>query len=87
MGPCTFAFLAPVLGASLAVAAEHPIMAAVLVTAFGVGHTLVLVAAGGSVGLAQGLVSWNARSRISAVLRKGSGVLVILGGVCLIYTA
>lgn len=87
MGPCTFAFLAPVLGASLAVAAERPLMAAALVTAFGVGHTVVLVAAGGSVGLAQGLVSWNARSRLSAVLRKGSGALVILGGLYLIYTA
>ena len=87
LGPCTFAFLAPVLGTSYAVAGDHPVLALSLVAAFGLGHTMVLVAAGGSVGLADGLVSWSARSRLSEALRKGSGVLVILGGIYLLYTA
>lgn len=87
LGPCTFAFLAPVLGASLAMAAERPALALGLVATFGLGHAGVLVAAGGSVGLADGLVSWSARSRLSGALRKGSGVLVVLGGLWLVYTA
>ena len=87
LGPCTFAFLAPVLGTSYAMAGDHPVLALGLVAAFGVGHTLVLVAAGGSVGLAQELVSWSARSHLSAALRKVSGALVILGGIYLLYSA
>ena len=87
LGPCTFAFLAPVLGTSYAMAGDHPVLALSLVAAFGLGHTLVLVAAGGSVGLAQELVSWSARSHLSAVLRKVSGALVILGGIYLLYSA
>jgi cytochrome c-type biogenesis protein len=87
LGPCTFAFLAPVLGAGLAVAGERPALALGLVAAFGLGHAGVLVVAGGSVGLADGLVSWSARSRLSGALRGGSGVLVILGGLYLLFTA
>ncbi len=87
LGPCTFAFLAPVLATSLAVAGDHPVLALSLVAAFGVGHVVVLVAAGGSVGLADRLVTWSARSRLSEVLRKGSGVLVILAGIYLLYRA
>ena len=89
LGPCTFAFLAPVLGAGLAVGATAPVMAAGLVLAFGVGHCAVIVAAGTSAGGVQKLMDWNdgAGSRLLFTLRRVSGVLVLLGGVYLVYQA
>jgi cytochrome c-type biogenesis protein len=87
LGPCTFAFLAPVLGAGMAVGAAAPVMAAALVLAFGVGHCAVIVAAGSSAGVVQGVLNWNERSRALDILRRVSGVLVIGGGIYLIYTA
>jgi cytochrome c-type biogenesis protein len=87
LGPCTFAFLAPVLGAGMAVGTTAPLMAAALVLAFGVGHCAVIVAAGSSAGVVQGVLDWNDRSRALDVLRRASGVLVIGGGIYLIYTA
>jgi cytochrome c-type biogenesis protein len=62
-------------------------MAAALVLAFGVGHCAVIVAAGSSAGVVQGVLDWNDRSRALDVLRRASGVLVIGGGIYLIYTA
>ncbi|MFW6205879.1 MAG: cytochrome c biogenesis CcdA family protein [Gemmatimonadota bacterium] len=83
LGPCTFAFLAPVLGAGLAVAATAPVVAVGLVLAFGAGHCAVIVAAGSSAGGVQKLMDWNdgAGSGILLTLRRVSGVLVLLGGV------
>jgi cytochrome c-type biogenesis protein len=87
LGPCTFAFLAPVLGAGLAVGTSAPILAGALVLAFGVGHCAVIVVAGSSAGLVQGVLDWNDRSRALGLLRRASGVLVIVGGIYLIHTA
>lgn len=87
LGPCTFAFLAPVLGAGMAVGTTAPLLAAALVLAFGVGHCAVIVVAGSSAGVVQGVLDWNDRSRALDVLRRASGVLVIGGGIYLIYTA
>jgi len=87
LGPCTLAFLAPVLSASVAVAATSPLLAGGLTLAYGVGHCAVIVAAGGSVGWVQGVLEWNQKSGGLALLRKATGVLLLVGGVYLIYRA
>jgi cytochrome c-type biogenesis protein len=87
LGPCTLAFLAPVLSASVAVAATSPILAGSLTLAYGVGHCGVIVVAGSSVGWVQGVLEWNQRSRGLTLLRQATGVLLIVGGVYLIYRA
>jgi cytochrome c-type biogenesis protein len=87
LGPCTFAFLAPVMGAALAVGAERPGLAIGLTLAFGVGHCAVIVAAGSSYGWVQGLLDWKSGGRALAVARRATGVLVLLGGLYLIHSA
>jgi cytochrome c-type biogenesis protein len=87
LGPCTFAFLAPVLGAAMAVGVTAPLLAGALVLAFGVGHCGVIVLAGSSTGFVPGILDWNERSRALTVFRRASGVLVIVGAIYLIYTA
>ncbi len=87
LGPCTLAFLAPVLSASVAVAATTPLLAGGLTLAYGAGHCGVIVVAGSSVGWVQGILEWNQRSRGLTLLRKATGILLIIGGVYLIYRA
>jgi cytochrome c-type biogenesis protein len=87
LGPCTFAYLAPVLGLTLQVATTNLIYAIALLLAFGLGHCSVIVAAGTSAKAVQQYLNWNERSRGADLLRKSCGVLVLLGGLYLIHTA
>jgi cytochrome c-type biogenesis protein len=58
-----------------------------LLAMYGVGHCSVIVLAGTSTELVQKYLNWNERSRGAGILKKVCGVLVLLGGVYLIYTA
>jgi cytochrome c-type biogenesis protein len=87
LGPCTFAFMIPVLGASAVVAQTMPVFAAGLVVAYGMGHCGVIAAAGTSTELVQRYLNWNDTSPGMRMLKKICGVLVLLGGLYLIYTA
>jgi len=87
LGPCTFAYMAPMLGITLQVATTNLTYAVVLLLAFGVGHCSVIVAAGTSAEAVQKYLNWNEQSRGADILKKVCGVLVLLGGLYLIYTA
>jgi cytochrome c-type biogenesis protein len=87
LGPCTFAYMAPMLGVTLQVATTNLVYAIALLLAFGVGHCSVIVAAGTSAEAVQQYLNWNERSRGADILKKVCGALVLLGGLYLIYTA
>ncbi len=87
LGPCTFAYMAPMLGVTLRVATTNLVYAVALLLAFGLGHCSVIVAAGTSTEAVQRYLNWNERSRGAEALRKVCGVLVLLGGLYLLYTA
>jgi cytochrome c-type biogenesis protein len=87
LGPCTFAFLAPVVGAALAIGVERPVLAVGLTLAFGVGHCAVIVAAGSSYGWVQQLLDWKSGDRALSFARRVTGVLVLLGGLYLVHSA
>ncbi|HEY3415939.1 MAG TPA: cytochrome c biogenesis protein CcdA [Armatimonadota bacterium] len=86
LGPCTFAYLAPVLGVTFRIGANAPLYAAGLLLAYGIGHCSVIVAAGTSTELVQRYLHWNETSRGMRILQKVCGVLVVFGGLYLIYT-
>jgi cytochrome c-type biogenesis protein len=87
LGPCTFAFMAPVLAITFKVAASQSLYALALLFAYGIGHCLVIVLAGVSTQQVQQYLKWNEQAKEAAILRKICGVLVLLGAVYLIYTA
>lgn len=87
LGPCTFAYMAPVLGVTFKVGADQPVFAGSLLLLYGVGHCSTIVAAGSASGWVQRYLNWNAQSGTVTWLRRVCGVLVILGGLWLIYTA
>jgi len=87
LGPCTFAYMAPMLGVTFREAASNPGYGVLLLAMYGVGHCSVIVLAGTCTELVQRYLNWNERSKGAVVLRKICGGLVILGGFYLICTA
>ncbi|NLP10142.1 cytochrome C biogenesis protein [bacterium] len=86
LGPCTFAYMAPVLGIVFSMAQNGWLKPVLLILAFGVGHSAVIALAGGLGRWVQGYLNWSAQSRATGWVKKGAGVLVLLGGVYFIYT-
>ena len=87
LGPCTFAYMAPMLGVTFKLAATNFLYGAALLLAYGVGHCAVIVAAGTSTELVQRFLNWNEQSQGVTVIKYVCGMLVLLGGVWLIYSA
>lgn len=87
LGPCTFAYMAPMLAVTFRLANEAPVYSAALLMAYGTGHCAVILVAGTSAELVQRFLNWNEQSKGVAVLKIVCGALVILGGVWLIYSA
>lgn len=87
LGPCTFAFMAPILGVSFKVATTSALYGVILLLVYGVGHCSVIVLAGTSTELVQKYLNWNEQSKGAVILKRICGVLVLLGGVYLLYTA
>ncbi|MBN1444261.1 MAG: cytochrome C biogenesis protein [Planctomycetes bacterium] len=87
LGPCTFAYMAPMLAITFQLAATNLAYGSLLLLAYGLGHCSVIVLAGTFTSAVQRYLRWNQHSRGATYLRWACGVLVLLGGVYLIYTA
>jgi len=87
LGPCTFAYMAPMLGVTFRVASTSLLYGIILLVAYGVGHCSVIVLAGTSTELVQRYLNWSEKSKGTTIVKKACGVLVILGGLYLIYAA
>ncbi|MFH1852885.1 MAG: cytochrome c biogenesis protein CcdA [Candidatus Neomarinimicrobiota bacterium] len=87
LGPCTFAFMAPVLGAVLHLSVTSPAKAGILLAGFGVGHSIVIVLAGTLTGWVQNYLDWSEKSRGTLILQRVCGVLIIIGGIYILVVA
>ncbi len=87
LGPCTFAYMAPMLGVAFRVAVTNLPYAIMLMLAFGLGHCLVIVLAGTLTKQVQQYLNWTEKCKGADVLRKVCGVLVVLASFYFIYTA
>lgn len=86
LGPCTFAFMAPMLGIIFNLTAKNLLKGLVLLSAFAVGHCAVIIAAGTSTRLVQKITKWDEQSKGITIIRKICGILVLLGGIYLVYS-
>ena len=84
LGPCTFAYMAPMLAVAFQVATTKLVFAITLLFAFGIGHCSVIVLAGTLTEKVQQYLNWTEKTRGAIMLRRVCGVLVILGGIYLI---
>ncbi|MBA7706150.1 hypothetical protein ES703_114997 [subsurface metagenome] len=87
LGPCTFAYMAPMLGIAFKIATTQFLYGVILLFIYGIGHCSVIVLAGTFTEIVQHYLNWNEKSKGSLILKKICGVLVILGGIYLIVTS
>ena len=87
LGPCTFAYMAPMLAVTFKLAATNLAFGVALLLVYGLGHCSVIIVAGTSAGLVQRYMNWNEKSHGAVIIKKVCGVLVLLGGLYLIYVA
>jgi len=87
LGPCTFAYMAPMLGVAFKLASTNLSYGILLLFVYGIGHCSVIIFAGTFTEVVQRYMNWNEKSKGSVILKRVCGVLVLLGGIYLIYTA
>lgn len=87
LGPCAFAYMAPMLAVTFQVAARQFAYGVLLLAAYGLGHCTVIVLAGTSTELVEKALRWNKDAPGARLLKKVCGALVLLGGLWLLYTA
>jgi cytochrome c-type biogenesis protein len=87
IGPCTFAYMAPMLAITFKLALSNVLYGILLLLVYGLGHCSVIVFAGTFTEVIQRYLDWNEKSRGAIILKRVCGVLVLLGGIYLIYTA
>ncbi|MBM4102547.1 MAG: cytochrome C biogenesis protein [Planctomycetes bacterium] len=87
LGPCTFAYMAPMLAVTFKLASTNLLYGIFLLMAYGVGHCSIIILAGTCTELVQRYMNWNEKSKGAVILKKICGVLVLLGGIYLIYVA
>ncbi len=87
LGPCTFAYMAPMLGITFKLAATNLFYGVLLLVVYGLGHCSVIVLAGTCTELVQRYMNWNEKSMGAVILKRICGVLVLIGGLYLIFIA
>ena len=87
IGPCTFAFMAPMLGVTFKAASSNLTYSIVLLLAYGLGHCSVIVFAGTFTELVQRYMNWNEKSKGAIILKRLCGILVLIGGLYLLFIA
>lgn len=84
LGPCTFAYMAPMLGVAFNVGSSNLPFAVALILAYALGHISVIILAGTFTEVVQKFLNWNERSKGTEIVKKICGILVILAGLYII---
>jgi cytochrome c-type biogenesis protein len=87
LGPCTFAYMAPMLAVTFRLASTKLAYGVLLLLMYGLGHCSVIILAGTCTELVQRYMNWNEKSQGAIIVTKTCGVLVLLAGLYLIYIA
>jgi cytochrome c-type biogenesis protein len=87
LGPCAFAFMAPMLGIVFNVATKNFIYAIALLLLFAVGHCSVIVLAGTFTEVVRKFLNWNEKSKGVVWLKRVCGVFIIFAAIYLSVTA
>ena len=87
LGPCTFAFMAPILGIVFQLSHTQLLYSIGLLAAFVFGHCAVIGLAGTWTCHLQQYLDWNQRSNGALKLRRICGILTLIAGLYMVYRA
>ena len=81
LGPCTFAFMAPVLGAAFGTTNTNIGYASWLLGTYSLGYMIALVLAGILAGSVRKFLSWNSETGRLNLVKKLSGAVLVIAGI------
>jgi len=81
LGPCTFAFMAPMLAVVFGVSSQNPFWGILLLLLFALGHISIIILAGTFTEVVERYLNWNRSSQTVNIIRKVCGSLLILAGI------
>ncbi len=81
LGPCTFAYLAPLLAVIFNVSTKKFLFGILLLIVYAIGHCSVIVFAGTFTEIVRKYLYWNEKSKGTLILKRICGSLIILSGV------
>lgn len=84
-GPCTFAFLAPLLAVIFDQAGENSLLSTGLLGLYALGHCIVLIVAGTCAELTRRFSNWSRDTRMARRSRFVLGLLLIAAGLYFLY--
>ncbi len=84
LGPCTFAFMMPILAVAFKQAAANWFYSFTLVAAYAIGHCGVIVLAGTFTEAVEKYLKWGEKSKAVIIIKKTCGVLILAAGVYMI---
>ncbi len=88
LGPCTFAFMAPLLGIAFRASGGGELAYGILlVVLYGVGHAAAIAFAGSSLQSVNRWLGWKVGARAVVLVKAVAGVAVMLGGAYFVWTA
>jgi len=85
LGPCSFAYMAPMLGIIFTISSNQFFYGAALLFSYGMGHCSVIIFAGTFTEIIQNYLNWNENSQGVIIVKKICGFLVVLGGTYLLW--
>lgn len=85
LGPCTFAFMAPILGIVFTMSGNSIWIPILYFAAFALGHCLVIVLAGTMSEIVNKYLKWNESTGTISIVKKICGVLMLLAAIYMTY--
>ena len=86
LGPCSFAYVAPLLALTMKTAASNLPLALALVLLYALGHCSVILAAGTFTSVVSRYLRWGESDHLNVVNRILGGVIILIG-LYFIYSA
>jgi cytochrome c-type biogenesis protein len=86
LGPCTFAYMAPILAIVLARSSTSLIYGIPLLLAYGIGHCAVIVFAGTFTRVIENYLRWNESSNALGMVKKICGGLLIVAAAYMVWS-
>lgn len=81
LGPCTFAYIAPIIGFTFKMSASDILRPAVLMGLFAVGHAVTIAVAGISGNVIQKFLQFNDKSKFLIIFQKTIGIILVIIGI------
>lgn len=86
LGPCTFAYMAPILAVTFTLSASQAWYGMLLLLMYALGHCGVIILAGTATEWVQRYLNWTERSKAAMWIKRMCGILVVMAGLYVIWS-